>query len=104
MEKSYFKIEEYKRLENEFYEEYKIKLHKLRTKYIEKNKKFNIGDYIYNITGIIKVDSIGYDIFGGCIEIKYSGYKYKKYKGKLSRTKDMKIFSIWESYNVKLLE
>jgi len=96
-------IEEYKKLENEINEECKLKIHKLRNEYIEKNKKFNIGDFVFNVTGIIKVEKVSYEIFFDGIEIVYSGYRYKKNNDELSRTKDKKISSMWESNNLKLL-
>jgi hypothetical protein len=94
-------IEEYRKLENEINEECKLKIHKLRNEYIEKNKKFNIGDFVFNVTGIIKVERVSYKIF--CDGIVYSGYRYKKNNDELSRTKDKKISSMWESNNLKLL-
>lgn len=97
-------IEVYRKFENEIIEESILKLHRLRNDYVEKNRKFNVGDFVFNVTGIIKVEKISYEIFFNNIEIVYSGYRYKKIKGKLSRTKDKKISSIWESYNLKLLK
>ena len=96
-------IENYKKFENEIYDSYKLELHKLRTKYVEKNKKFNIGDFVFNVTGIIKVDKVSYEIFFDDIKIVYFGYRYKKVKNELSRTKDRKISSMRESHNLKLL-
>ena len=96
-------IEDYKKIENKIGDSHKLELHKLRTEYIEKNKKFNIGNFVFNVTGIIKVDKVSYEIFFDNIEIVYSGYGYKKMKGELSRTKDKKISSMWESHNLKLL-
>ena len=96
-------IEDYKKIENEIDDLHKLELNKLRTEYVEKNKKFNIGDFVFNVTGIIKVDKVSYEIFLGSIEIVYYGYRYKKVKGELSRTKDKKISSMWESHNLKLL-
>jgi len=97
------KINDYKKIENEIYASHKLELDRLRTEYVETNKKFNIGDFVFNVTGIIKVDKVSYEIFFGDIEIVYFGYRYKKVKGKLSRTKDKKISSMWESHNLKLL-
>lgn len=96
-------IVDYKKIENEICDSHKLELHKLRTEYVEKNKKFNIGDLVFNVTGIIKVDKISYEIFFDKIEIVYSGYRYKKVKNEISRTKDKKISSMWESHNLKLL-
>lgn len=96
-------IEDYKKIENEICDSHKLELHKLRTEYVEKNKKFNIGDFVFNVTGIIKINKINYEIFFNNIEIVYSGYRYKKVKNEISRTKDKKISSMWESRNLKLL-
>lgn len=96
-------IEEYKKLESQINAEYILKLHNLRNDYINSNKKYNIGDYVFNVTGIIRVESVSYDLFFDSIEIVYSGYRYKKIKGVLSRTKDNKITSMRESHNLKLI-
>ena len=61
-------IEDYKKIENEICDSYKLELHKLRTEYVEKNKKFNIGDFVFNVTGIIKVDKVSYERFFDNIE------------------------------------
>lgn len=97
-------IEEYKKIENEINEECQIKLHNLRLDFVEQNRKYNIGDFVFNVTGIIKVDYIGYEMFREGIEIVYSGYRYKKNKGEIIRTKDRNISSLWESNNLKLLK
>lgn len=91
-------IAEYKKLENEINEEYKLKLHKLRNDYVDKNKKYNIGDYVFNVTGIIKVENVSYKISFNNIEVVYSGHRYKKWNGVLSRTNDNKISSMCESF------
>jgi len=96
-------IEEYKKTENKINEEYKLKLHKLRNEYVNKNKKYSISDFVFNVTGIIKVEKVSYEIFFNNIEIVYSGYRYKKNKKQLLRTKDKKISSMRESNNLKLL-
>ncbi len=96
-------IADYIKLENEINEEYKLKLHKLRKVYVDKNKKYNIGDFVFNVTGIIKVERISYEIFLNSIEIVYHGYRYKKNNNVLSRTKNKKISSMRESHNLKLL-
>lgn len=96
-------IEEYKKLESQINAEYILKLHNLRNDYINSKKKYNIGDYVFNVTGIIRVESVSYDLFWGSIEIIYSGYRYKKIKGVLSRTRDNKITSMRESHNLKLI-
>jgi len=81
--------------------EYNKNLDKLRQEYINKNAEFKIGDFIYNITGIIKINKVGYDMFRDFPEIIYYGYRYKKVKGKVLRTKDKKISYLRS--NVKIL-
>ena len=97
-------IENYRKIENEINEEYKLKIHRLRNEYVESNKKFNIGDFVFNVTGIIKVDKIGHEKFFNNIEIVYTGYRYRKVKGEFIRTKGNKISSMYESHELKLME
>jgi len=97
-------IEEYRKIKKEITEECNLKTHNLRTEYVEKNKKFNIGDFVFNVTGIIKVEKVSYEMSFDGIEIVYSGYRYKKNKGELLRTKDKKISSMWETHYLKLLK
>ena len=79
---------EYQSKVKELNTKYNSDLHNLCMEYVNTNKKYNIGDYLYNITGIIKVKSISYtkDRYDN-IEITYSGYKYKKEKGVLVKNK-----------------
>ena len=48
----------------------------LHQEFIEENAKFKVGDFVRNVTGIIKIESIRYDQYsdGG---ITYCGFKYK---------------------------
>ena len=66
-------------------------IHKLSQKYVEENAKFKPGQFIYNITGIIKIETIGYSMFDNMPDIKYYGYRYRKLHGKLIRTKNKKF-------------
>ena len=93
---------EYNKKLSEIELEYEQKLHNLREKFVQDNAEFKIGDFIYNVTGIIKVDKIGYQIFRDFPEIVYYGYRYKKNKGVISRTKDNDISSL--KYNLKILK
>lgn len=47
----------------------------LHQEFIEENAKFKVGDFVRNVTGIIKIESIRYDQYsdGG---ITYCGFKY----------------------------
>lgn len=98
------KIEEYNHRVKIITDEYYSKLHRLKCDYVECNRKFNKGDFVYNVTGIIKVDKIGFEVFGDNIEITYTGYRYKKVKGILHRTKDNKVTTMWESNNLQLIK
>ena len=42
------------------------------------------GDFIYNVTGIIKVEKIDYITFRDMVEVKYYGYRYKKVNGEIT--------------------
>jgi hypothetical protein len=106
-------IEEYKKIRNELRDELNLKieecntkLHLIRLQYVEENKKFNIGDYLYNTCGMIKVDEINYKIFFDNIEITYSGYKYYKKKGVIFKTKyyNKTKTTMSESNNLQLLK
>jgi len=48
----------------------------LHQEFIEENAKFKVGDFVRNVTGIIKIESIRYDQYsdGG---ITYCGFKYR---------------------------
>lgn len=79
--------------------EYMGNVRERRLQYVLDNAEFKVGDFIYNVTGIIKVDRIAYDMLGSEPQIRYYGKRYKKLHGKILRTKDKK-----ESYlrhNVK---
>lgn len=92
---------EYKKQEKEILTRCEQQLHELRKKFVKENAKFKKGDFIYNVTGIIKVEKIDYSVFRDTIEIVYSGYRYRKCKGMLYRTKYKKISEL--RYNLKLV-
>lgn len=96
-------ISEYIKLENSLKTEYEYNLHMLRLDYVEQNKKYSVGQFLYNSTGIIKVNYANYTILNNQLEIVYFGYKYKKIKNQLVRTKDIKICGMCESHNLKLI-
>jgi hypothetical protein len=41
-------------------EDHKRKVHELRTKYVKTINRYNVGDYLYCVSGIIKVSTIEY--------------------------------------------
>jgi hypothetical protein len=43
-------IEDYKKIETQICDSHKLELHKLRAEYVKRNKKFNIGDFVFNVT------------------------------------------------------
>jgi hypothetical protein len=83
--------------------EYEQKLHLLRMDFVVENAQFKVGDFIGNVTGIIKVEDIGYEVMRDMPEIVYHGYRYKKVKGVLSRTKDMKMSHL-RNYSLRLIQ
>jgi len=92
-----------RRFEKIILEDYQTKVHKLRLLYAEENAEFEVGDFIKNVTGIIKVERISYKLFRDSIEIVYKGYRYWPHHGKLKRTKDKKISELkYELTKVKL--
>jgi hypothetical protein len=95
--------QEYADREATLHSELHRKLYDLRMEYVHENAKFKIGDFIGNVTGIIRIQNVGYEVTNAHIEIKYSGYRYKKVNGELIRTKDSKISTLREE-NIKLIE
>lgn len=91
---------EYKHREEDIKFMYELNLHKLREEYVNINKKYKHGDFVGNVTGIIKVEYITYTIFNDDIEITYIGYRYKKIKGVLYRTKVKKLCELWETHDL----
>lgn len=85
---------EYKDKFNDIRYDYHNKVHHLRKEFVKKNAKYKIGDFIQNVTGIIKVETISYEIVKDEIYIAYFGKKYKKRNGVLTRTND------WETYKL----
>lgn len=73
---------------NHVKQDHKRKIHELRLKYVSTNHLYNVGDYLYNVTGIIKVSKIDYVVyFNNNVGVTYTGLRYKRWKGVLSRTK-----------------
>ena len=93
--------QEYNGQVDEIYREADARLHRLRLWFVEENAEFKIGDFIYNVTGIIKVDKITYEMFGNEPVIVYKGLRYKKVKGELIRTKDNNISTL--IHNLKII-
>lgn len=67
--------------------EYIKNKNELLNKFVNDNAEFKIGDFIYNVTGIIKIEQIKGELVHGVPHIKYLGYKYHNSKGKLIKTK-----------------
>ena len=89
-------LNQYKALVSLETEEYNIALRAIGDRFARENGKYNIGDYIYNVTGILKIEAIKCELFGETPNIKYFGYPYKKRMGKLSRTKKNNMISMLE--------
>jgi hypothetical protein len=86
--------------EKDLKKEYELNLQRIKNEFVQSNKKFNVGDFVGNVTGIIKVNSISYEDFMGTTEIVYIGYRYRKLNGNLIRTKDKKLSKLTESHNL----
>jgi len=95
-------IDEYKDKLIEIESEAKVKVVKLNNQYVKENAEFEIGDFIYNVTGIIKIESIEYSNYHNYITIEYYGYRYKNWGGKLTRTKNRSLSKL--VHNLKLLK
>jgi hypothetical protein len=80
-------IQELQTIERLAYENLESALHKARTQYATDNAKFQLGDYVKSVTGIILVDEIKYQFFMGTTHIGYCGYKYWYKDKQLVRTK-----------------
>jgi hypothetical protein len=94
--------QQYKDLSDEIDRECNARHHHLRQIYVEENAQFKIGDFICNVTGIIKVEKISFkDAWENVPTITYCGLRYKKVKGELIRTKDNKISTL--IHNLKLV-
>lgn len=99
----YTKEHKLKKEESRLLEEFESAVHNIRLKFVKENAEFKVGDFIRNVTGIIKVDEIAYEVFMDTIEIVYKGLRYWPYNGELKRTKDKKISSLtYELTKVKL--
>lgn len=73
---------------NKLEREYLRKVEDLKLKWVEANKRFVKGEYIQNITGIIRVERIGYQEYpNGSLEIYYIGTPYKRLRGKILPSK-----------------
>jgi hypothetical protein len=97
-------INQYGNRMDEIDKEYYEKIDNLNKEYIKDNAKFKIGDFIYNVTGIIKVEYIGLGISGNKPCIEYSGYKYRKEKGILYLTKTFNKYMTKLSNSLSLMD
>ncbi|RPI84577.1 MAG: hypothetical protein EHM34_03360 [Nitrosopumilales archaeon] len=73
--------------------EVNLKIHMLRQEYVQEHAKFKVGDFIGNVTGIIKVERIGYECYGKddeLLDIKYFGTRYRKSHGEYIQVKNRK--------------
>jgi hypothetical protein len=96
-------LEELKNIEKAAYEMLESGLHKARTQYVNDNARFKVGDYVKGITGIIKVESIKYDMYMDKICIQYCGYKYWYKDKEIVRTKQ-KGMSCLTDYDNNLIK
>lgn len=96
------KLEEYREAAQELRDTYFSDLHELKMQYVKDNCKFEVGDFVGNVTGIIKVERISYTDDMKDIEITYFGKRYKKVHGKLLRTKYSNISKMIEKHIQKI--
>jgi hypothetical protein len=91
-------IDTYKLLEQSLNADYKAKLHKLRLDYVKGLAKFREGEFVCNVTGIIKIEHIAYVMVSSTPTLIYAGYRYKKENGILTRTKDPHLSTISNTF------
>jgi len=77
-------------LETKFEED----LDALNRQYVQENAEFKVGDFIYNVTGIIKVEQIHHEGDDFPVVVYY-GKRYKKRYGKLVPTKHNQRGRLW---------
>jgi hypothetical protein len=97
-------IQELQTIETEAYKMLETTLDKARTLYALNNNKFEIGDYIRSITGIIKVEQIIYQHIMGSTHIGYCGYKYWYKDKQLVRTKKKEQLCLTDYNNIVKVE
>ena len=95
------KFDDYIKAEGEIRKECNLKLYWLKRDYLQANRKFNDGEFVYCILGIIKIEKAVLENFLNVLEIGYSGYRYRKVNGKLFRTKNKELATFWEYSNLK---
>ena len=84
--------------------EAKNMIHEARKEFVEANKRFDVGDFVFNVTGIIKIDTISYQTFLGVTQVRYVGKRYRKAKGVLIRTKYKYSDSFTDGDNLKKMD
>ena len=98
-------LEQLYEIEQILLKEYNDSMYPLRQQFAIDNARFNVGDFVFNVTGIIKVDKIGFRLIGctsSSLEITYTGLRYKKEGDILSRTKDEKPSTL--IHHLKLID
>jgi len=69
----------------------------LLDEYAIENHLYQVGEFIGNVTGIIKVESYWATYRRGLVEIHYEGHRYKRTPEGLVRTKDKSKTDFLES-------
>ena len=85
--------EEYERRRIMLQDQFDKGMDELNERYTQENAVFKVGDFIGNVTGIIKIEHISYSDypnFNSAPDIVYIGKRYKKRYGKLVPTKHLK--------------
>ncbi|MFA5366688.1 MAG: hypothetical protein WC333_02290 [Dehalococcoidia bacterium] len=83
--------------------DYAEKIEIAKRQYIDDNAKFKKGDFVGNVTGIIKVEEIYCINYCSKLQIVYKGIKYHKTKGFLIKNKDSITVDYLESHVKKIV-
>lgn len=89
--------DEYDEELNTLVAQYHEKIKNLKDRYKDANAKFKVGDFVGNVTGIIKVDKVS--AIGGTKRppsIVYKGKAYKRRGGLLFRTQSNRVREMHE--------
>jgi len=82
-------------------EDYDKKIEIVKKQYVTDNAEFKTGDFVGNVTGIIKVESI-HCLHKFDMQIVYSGIRYHKSKGFLIKNRELVHADYLQSYVRKI--
>jgi len=99
--------EEYERRRIMLQDQFDKGMDELNERYTQENAVFKVGDFIGNVTGIIKIEFIShndYPSFNSAPDIVYIGWRYKKRYGKLVKTKHKEMGRLYSYGNPQKIE